>query len=369
VTDQLRTVLADTADDARNYADADAAIAHARRTRTRRLLVTAPLAAVVVAAAAGAVVAWPDRQPRQIPADYPALVTAPSRAPAPLTGPVGRASLVYAPCARDCAPLLVLPDGTQYTLPAPAGDSPTAGYSLSPDGRWLAHPTAAGLAVRDLTSTTERDLPAGGAGSGRLVAWSPGSTRALVVRPAAGTATALDVLDLDTGAHHSATAAGLNPVAVRDDGTVLSWGGPGNRLSVADISSGVPVPGRTVTPDLTSLMRPGEVTSAGSLVLGPDASLAMLTVDAPSAARGPGRAAAMMLVDLTDGHAVSRLDLPADTGADRWQPVALPAGGALLVHVLGDRTEIVRYNDVTGQRTVLTTLRGAAKVLPRGAPG
>jgi hypothetical protein len=114
VTDQLRRLLDDAAAEAHNYADAAGALGTARRHRRARRLVAVPLAAAlaVVAAVAVPTLLKPDER-RQAPAasTYPSTVTPPEHAPALPSGRVGAASFLYAPCLRNCDPLLVVPAG------------------------------------------------------------------------------------------------------------------------------------------------------------------------------------------------------------------------------------------------------------------
>jgi len=371
VTDQLRTLLADAAGGARNYADADAAIASARRSRTRRRLVAVPVAAAAVALGAVAALAPHGRGPAPASPDYPRIVAAPQRPPALPAGRLGPASLVYAPCARDCDPILVLPDGTQYALERPQHGGPTAGYTLSPDGRWLGRSTADGVALRNLDTAVERDLPDDGPGVSEVWAWSPDSTRVLLVRHTDGVVAHFEVVDVGSGDRRRVTGGDLNPVGVRDAGTVLLWNRPGAgapRLTVADVSSGTLVGRQEITPDLSSLLRPGETAATDSLRLGPGGAVAMLAVAAPVADDDLRRPQAVQLLDLTDGHAVARLDLPAGAGraGELWEPRAMLVGGILLAHHTSGRVDVVRLNDVTGARTVLCTLPGSSQVVLRG---
>jgi hypothetical protein len=358
--------LTDAAEGARDYADPGAALAAARRLQARRRVIATSIVAAVATMAALGVGAAPDREsgPQPSADGYPSVVTRPAQAEPLPERPVGPASLIYAPCIWQCDPYLVLPDGTQYALPETGvGGEPTAGYSLSPDGRWLGHPTRTGFRLRDLTTTTSRDIHDDGPGVTEAWAWSPNGGRLLLVRHADGVVHHFRVVDVTTGSAQRHAAAGRQPIAVRDDGSVVYWtkvGPTGGTVGIANLTTDVVA---TVELDLRAVVRQDEAPVPQTLRLGPDGYLAVLTVTLSTPLDDLGQPSALILVDLGSGS-VRRLDLPL-AGTAVLDPRALRSDGVLLVRTTPEQTEVVRLDEVTGRWTVLSRLpRDSQVVLP-----
>lgn len=207
---RLDEALDALAEQARQYADPEAALRLSRRRRTRRVVTTVVAATVAI----GVVLAVPllAVHRRAVPAGppgpstsavprYPSSVTVPVDPPLlPRDRAVGLAAFAYAP--SESLALLVTVDGDQYRL-ANAGAFHAGLVSLSPDGRWL----VSGTELRDLTSTTVRTVPRG------RVHWSPGSARALI-----DGSTGAQVVEVATG--RARPIAGV-AVAVLDNGDVI----------------------------------------------------------------------------------------------------------------------------------------------------
>jgi hypothetical protein len=220
--DQLRGGLAALAEQAENYADADAALHRLSSRRRRRGAVVAAAAAVLLLSVATFWFAGRPRavQPPVTPASsapvpavpYPATVDPPAR-PArdlPRDRAVGVASLVYQPCTT-CRPNLVMPDGTQYRLSTMDLSPISAVAGLSPDGRWLLTRGGSAAQIRDLTGTTSH--PIGDAS--RVVDWSPDSRWVLSVL---GDDAGRQVTDLSTG---KTTPVDPGTLAVLEGGNLL----------------------------------------------------------------------------------------------------------------------------------------------------
>lgn len=368
MTDRLRCLLSEAAEGARDYTDPGAALAVARRSRVRRRLIATPIVAAAATIAALGVGPSLDRESGPQPATdgYPSVVTPPERAVPLPDRPVGPASLIYAPCVWRCDRYLVFPDGTQYALPDTGiGGEPTAGYSLSPDGRWLGQPTRAGFRLRDLTATTRHEIDDDGPGATEAWAWSPNGVRLLLVRHTDGVVHHFQVVDVRTGVGQRYGAAGRQPIAVRDDGSVLYWTRArptGGTVAIADLTTDEV---RTVELDLRPVVRQDESPVPQTLRLGPGGHLAMLTVTLSTPIDDLGQPSALILVDLNSGS-VRRLGLPSsgrNTGG--LDPRALYSDGVLLVRTTPEQTEVVRLDEVTGRWTVLSNLpRDSQVVLP-----
>ncbi|MBV1855163.1 SigE family RNA polymerase sigma factor [Catellatospora tritici] len=197
----LRRALPLYAEQAGQYADADAAMAAARKRRVRWVAATATLVVLPVVIA---VTVFTTRQPSP-PPTTPAppsptaslLRTAPGAPPLPEALPsagqtlpslpadrgVGRVSLLRAQRFADGGTNLQLATAAGWYGMRIAAESPD--LLLSPDGRWLAWTGADHRTVlRDLTGTTQRSLPAfpiafAPAGEWAVISGSPGSHQVL----------------------------------------------------------------------------------------------------------------------------------------------------------------------------------------------
>ncbi len=368
MTDRLRCLLSEAAEGARDYTDPGAALAVARRSRVRRRLIATPIVAAAGMIAVLGVGPSLDRGfgPQPATDGYPSVVTGPERAVPLPERPVGPASLIYAPCVWRCDPYLVLQDGTRYALPdTGVGGEPTAGYSLSPDGRWLGHPTRAGFRLRNLIATTRHEIRDDGPGTTEAWAWSPNGGRLLLVRHTDGVVHHFRVVDVTTGSGQRHAAASRQPIAVRDDGSVLYWTKArptGGTVNIANLTTDKV---DTVELDLRSVVRRDENPVPQTLRLGPDGRLAAMTVLRSTPADDLGQPSALVLVDLKTGS-VRRLDLPHHgAGIEALDPRALRSDGVLLVRTTPEQTEVVRLDEVTGRWTVLSSLpRDSQVVLP-----
>jgi hypothetical protein len=382
MTEQLRALLHDAAAAVPDYADADRALRAGRRALRRRAVSTAIAAAVVVVIAVGAASALrsdprggTDEAGPVAPGGepvYPAVLAPPERAAVLPASRVGSAALVYAPCARDCDPFLVLDSGRQYRLPRLGSGTPTAGYTLSPDGRWLGWPTESGLRIRDLDGRGTRDIADDGPGRTSAWAWSADSRWILAVRHTDGLAHHATAIDVTTGARHRADVSGY-PVGVRIDGRLVAWVGdlasaaePAAALDTVDLSTGASE--RTAL-DLGPALRTGEIATGEELQPVPGGSLAMLPVQAATPTDILGPASAVLVVDLDTGRVVRRVDLPPSDrsqNTQHWEPRSYEAGGITLVHWTLERTEIVQLDPDTGATVVHSTLPRDSQVLLRG---
>lgn len=202
---ELREALAELAELARPYGDAQAAIQKAAAARRRRqiLIPGSALAVVVtlVVAIAGPLARRGEPyQPAEpsAPAEhtfpYPKepVTLDPDAPPLPSDGPVGAASFVWARSAPT-ALHIVLPAGRQFQIPLDpvTGEGDGRSAYLSPNGQVLIWRTADGARLRDLTSTRQAELPARG-----YSLWSPNS-RWVVGWNGGGDAVRLDVETLD----------------------------------------------------------------------------------------------------------------------------------------------------------------------------
>jgi len=301
----------------------------------------------------------PGVQPAQLDPRDPAVVSVDERAPRlPADRAVGAASLVYGRCANSsCAPFLVMPDGTQYALPVRYAGSVVA--ALSPDGRWLGWADGHTVHLRDLLGTTERMYT----GKNEPVGfrWSPNSRWLALGWSSSGDFT---VVDLDRG--QGAFLPGLPdlPFGITDNGEWLLFDVPNDgtyrridpRTGQGSTGKISPVLGRAGEYPIVPLLAPCSCSAVVPLFpSGP--------ID-PYFSRGP--VIALVEVDLTDGHVITRHDLPRDSG--EWRPRAVLAGeGILLLRCYPDRTEVVQLDPVTGETRTVSRLPGGVEVILRGA--
>jgi hypothetical protein len=334
--------------------------------RWARIVVGLTVVVLAIAAAVGVLLLRPSHGNGDRLADSTAAppLTVPGKHPKALPGgAVGAASLVYLPCARDCAPMIVFGGGRQFRLAAAAvdGGGPLSGYALSPDGRWLGHVGPSGADFRDLTGNTTVRYADDGPGTSAIAAWSADSGWALVVRTADDGIDHFTAVRLAGPERYRVADTDIAPIAVTDDGAVLYWSGA-EQLARADISTGAVVPGDDVLPDLRSLIKGGELVRAESLRLDPTGGQGLLTAYHPAGDGGAGTPVALLLVDLGDGHAIGRLD-PA---GESWTLRARVAGNALLVRTRTDRTEVVQLDLTAGAETATARFKRDVTVLVRG---
>ncbi|GAA1815884.1 hypothetical protein GCM10009682_40910 [Luedemannella flava] len=187
MTEQLKELLREYAEEARVYEVRDVALSAARRRRvTRRFAVVA--AALAVLALGGIVYALP----RPVAINQPTVTPTPSPTPEGLNlparilpqpqapelpktavGPAVRLYWYYSKPEERTGYIqyLVAVDGSQYRL-GPVGGEPTHRYELSPDGRWLVgslgtEPPWGEVILRDLNAGTSVRI------SGNDRFWSP----------------------------------------------------------------------------------------------------------------------------------------------------------------------------------------------------
>lgn len=354
MTTSLKAALAETADAARDYTDGAAAVAAARRVRGRRRALTVPLLAAMVALVA--FVAAPALQTAPPPAVRATFAALPD-------GPVGAAAMIYSPCARDCAPMLMLTTGAQYVLPQlPQGPHR---YTLSPDGRWLGSPVAQGFRLRNLTDGTTWTTADDGPGASDVWMWSPDSARLLLVRHTDGVVAHFESIVAATGVR-TRVVTNRSPAALLDDGTVLYWQGEAgvSPLVFADVTRGDLHTRTSRTFDVAARLRTGESPIHDTLVVGAGDSQAMLTIRGPAGTSDLGLPVAVLVLDLGQGRVVERVDLPA--GADLWIPSRLLSGSVRGVQWAGGRTQVVELDRTLATQAVVATLAGQAEVVLPG---
>jgi hypothetical protein len=377
MSEQIRTLLADLADEAGTYAEPDRAVAADQRRRRRRAITISAVAALAATIVAGLPPAL--RFDRGIPpatnATYPPSVTPPAPVQKLPSRRIGAASFIYAPCARDCAAYLVMPDGRQYELPTAAWGGPVGGFTLSPDGAWLGMPTAQGFRLKALVTGTDHTIGGTGPGITEAWAWSADSRWLLLARHTDGSVHEYTRIDLDAGGAFEtfdSAASGQDVVAITNDGDFIRWasGGLDGKLPVLAVVDPkthqelrrIAV---TVPPNGDGLLKTGETVRAGQIFVGPDGQTALLAVTKEEPLGPP---VAVLEVLLDDGHIMTRLDLPPsrpDTGPiDLWYPHAL-AHAVVLVHSLPDRTEIVLLDTIVNARSVVCTLPAYSQVVVR----
>jgi hypothetical protein len=377
VSDQIRTLLADLAEAAGRYPDPERAVAAARRYRRRRFVVVSAVVAVLLTVGASVPLLRSRPAPPGPPIEpgYPATVAPPARSEKLPSGAVGPASFVYAPCPRDCAALVVLPDGRQYELPTPDRREPLDGVTLSPNGAWLGWRDGGQVILRNLVTGNSQSVDA----ATDPWYWSPDSGWLLVADQHGINVDDLVLLDLAHGGSQRRVPARRCDaiVGVTDDGDILRW------VSGGDVAGLLPVLGFcdpatgdvrrevrvTLAPEAGALLNPGETVTARVAYLGPGGETAILFVTDQRRAEYAA-AIALLEVDLGDGHVMTRLDLPVpevpDGSSGLWAPAAYLPGGVVLLHGLPQRTEIALLNPVTGTRTIASVVRPHSWVIPPG---
>jgi hypothetical protein len=244
---------------------------------------------------------------------------------------VGPAALAYTACP-DCGIVLVMADGRQFSVPLSGSVSPLqelGGYSLSPDGRWLAMRNGLDLAVRDLTSGEMLLLPASSSG-GSLVAeaWSPDS-RWLLVRQVTGDRRVEHrLVELgDGGVRDVAPPAGWDFVGVLPSGELLSVeaGTAASGLAVTAVAVRVSDPSgdtvRELLIDADGWLHPGE-TLAGGVLTYPESDMVEVTPvrDGSLLVRVFGQVLLSGVLWVSpDGQVTARTDL--GDGAEQWWDV------------------------------------------------
>ncbi|WP_203733620.1 hypothetical protein [Paractinoplanes durhamensis] len=261
--------------EARNYVDPERVIALAKRRRSAAAAVA--VVPVVLAGLVGAVVVLGPGAAHtpSVPAGEGARPSAateagalrpPGRSTALPAGPVGRAAYAYTPCRDACdGVFVVLTDGRQFVLPAPAdGGPPVHSITMSRDGRWLGYQSHGRYMVRSLTDVRVHAVKSAATDAVFPVAWSSDSGRLLLQRTDSDTNAAYTVLEVGSGLATQLTApAGTKAFGILPDGTVLFR----NENSTGPVVAWSTSAGQTVTIDVTAQLD-GE--SVRSVNLAPD---------------------------------------------------------------------------------------------------
>lgn len=371
---KLDEALNGLAQDAGSYADADRILARARRLRYRKI-VGGALAAMAVAAVAGTTgpMLWQGNHLRQAapaasvspldqlggPGPYPATVSPPTHLdPLPTDRGVGRAALIYTGGGNQV--IIVTTDGHQYQLPQP-GPLHSGLQSLSPDGRWLLD----GSTLRDLTTTTVREVARGGVG------WSSNSRWLLI--------------DAKDGKHRVDTTTGaslpaLGAVAVLDSGDVLvptTLDRTKASINVVDPTNGAST--RQFNIDATGKLGQDE----GIAAVGSDRPASLYTIwpvgDRAWLQVEGGNDVVVLLVSLTDGHILSRTVASTNNpGAQGWAIAGIDSGRLVLRHRVDGPSvppgatpyqsirELAVATPAGDHPTVACTLPSTAEFLARG---
>ncbi len=357
----LRRALPLFAEQAGQYADADAALTKARTRRARRVVTAAALAllpvvlGITVYALRGPTTPPPPLTPS--PSVSPAPVglgivpTLPSRLPAagaalpdlPADRGVGRASLVRSQSTADGVELHIAAESGWYRLRL----QPQVRYTrLSPDGRWLSwSDRQSSTVLRDLTGTTQRRLP------GEVRAWSRSGRHVLLAdnfpalpfvhTPADGTSREMTLV---TGWNE--------PLTVLDDGTLLrtdddrTLTAQSFPLTVTDPGTGTP---RQLTVDVGALLRPGETIRVNATPRLYQVHDDVIAVQADT--RGAAYGVVFIEFSLRDGTPLRRLDIGDRAGPDASLSIPCLQGEAMLW-----RNERVLRQTVPGGATDLASL-------------
>lgn len=326
MNDQILSTYRETADEARNYADPDRAVATVRRRRRIRVALVVP----VLAAALGAgMFLLPTSAPAPTPisvADSVLLAAPVKPEPLPL-GAIGTAALVYTPCSSGCNAYLALTDGRQFVVPPDPSGVFAGTLSLSPDGARLGYPIADEYLVRDLTGSKVRRIKA--SDPGRRIgaaAWSGDATKLLLAEePRAGGDPSYQLFDVTTGAATKLSIPdGQRAAGVLPDGSVLyrpsTPTGTTLTLTATD--------GRAYPIALGPNVAAGE--SVQSVQLARNGTEVWIIVGTPHAdvPTANGKPTAVVLATLT-GEIRARYAVPAK---GLWEPLNPTADGFVLSH-------------------------------------
>ncbi|GAA1372915.1 hypothetical protein GCM10009661_35720 [Catellatospora chokoriensis] len=331
----LRRSLPLVAEHAGQYADAPAALAAARRRRTRLTSAAAVLTALPLLL--GAV--W-FTLAGATPAPPPVTSSPSPSAPAPPSGPVtplptvvppgdalpelpadrgvrGGALVLTKQNSDDPVHELLGGDGRRYRLPS----RPTGGFTvepiLSPDGRWLLWSSPQGTVARDLTTSTVHRLPY----ELTQAQWSP-SGRWLFAQRYPEIGELLVRID-DWSVRESVPSDAAKPVAaVLDSGELLRLGQVTDTTVTLDRVDPLTGAARRITVNLRGVLRADESavavrTDHGN---GEHSEIAFIlpvadgTAGVEISGSGPGRAGlvtAVVRFAVADGRVLNRMDLSA----------------------------------------------------------
>jgi hypothetical protein len=353
MTNGLRDLLHEYADEAKTYDVRARALAAGRRRRTLRRSV--PVTAVILVILGGFAVALRPNIPSTVDASQPIrrdpislggfpakIVPADSPPPLPTSGRVGRAVFIYSDPNRQIS-VLVTADGPQYLL-----GSSNMTYTSSPNGRWLVSSDPNGTShIRDLESSYASDV------DGVFYAWSPDQTWLVTASVTNGAPMTAHVVLLDDRfeSHDVDLSArgGWVPVSARADGQVVLASFDGGSLLLSTVD------GDDVQVDLRPWLSDAELAAKAYFdQRGRDVGRSLqilwfsddgrLLMQVWSQTPKGFVATAVLVVDLIAETVVQRLSLPAapPVGDDRdgwflfgeWPdwPTAGPAGLLLLRH-------------------------------------
>ncbi len=324
---KLRSALPMFAEQARVYADAEAAVHRAQRSKARRVALGAALAVVPLALAAVLfVLRGGDTVPPPLTPSPSPTATGPAQLPPPLPTPVpaagGTGTLRPLPRDRGVGPasllryepggIDLLAGGSWYRIDVPVVKPVLSGapVELSPDGRWLMWTTRFGAIVRDLTGTAEHTLD-----GVEAVRWSPSANWLLAITRTR-TYAVFSVPDFAQVAAPERRKE-WSIAGVLDSGEVLRMGSTGEHgaidIEVLDWRTGQ-VTGLGV--DLSGVMKPGELVRRHIMPLAwihpTAAGTAGIEVRLPPIGDHVG---ALVQFTVDTGQVVRRHEVPASTGS------------------------------------------------------
>ncbi len=336
----LRRTLPLVAEHSGQYADAQAALATARRRRTRLAGAAAVLTALpLLLGAAWYALAGATPVPPPVTSSPSPSVPAPSISPVALPplpavvppgdvlpalpadrGVRGGAMLLRKQTPDGPVYELVGGDGRRYRLPA----EPTGGFTtepgLSADGRWLMWSSPQGTVVRELTSSTEHRLPY----AVTEARWSPSGTWLFGQRHPEVQGVLVRLADWSVREFIPPDAA--RPVeALLDSGELLRLGSLITDTTVT-LDRVDPLTGaaRRITVDLRGVLRAGESAVSVEITQLPSGERSQLAFIRPAADGTAGveivrsragsneSVAAVIRFSLADGRVLQRIDLSAD---------------------------------------------------------
>lgn len=371
----LRKALPLFAEQAGQYADAQAVLSRAGRSKARRATLVAALALVPIAvgitlyALRGPDTAPPPLTPPPSPSSSPAVVV-PSRisstvAELPTDRGVGPAALLLRRQWKFIEMDVVLPDGRRYHHKEP-GIGWGVEISLSPDGRWLVIAKRDETLVRDLTGTTVRRLA-----RTTGLAWSPSGAYLLTSYSMGRDPLTETVYSVPDWTPHPvpklAWTGGV--LAVLDTGEVVGLTGrPTGNVVAMEVVSPLTGARRPLTVDLSAMASADErpvvtadaldyafQTRIGYLVPAADGSAGLMLRIGENHAH-PGPSTALIRFSLSDGSLIRRYEVPgkglADGGAMCFR------GGDLLWSSMpsDDRTTVRVFRDGATADSVLLEL-------------
>jgi hypothetical protein len=217
-------------------------------------------------------------------------------------------------------------DGTEYLLPVSSGGGVLFTITLSPDGRWLGWSeefTMVDIGMGQATRTT-------GLSGGFLVGISDDGA----------------VLDAKLGQSRDDDRFGF---------VEFQWMDPHTGRS--ETSMRVTPGGEFQLPGRVPLLQPGSRTVVVPLFRDRSSGDPYFA---------PGPTIALVVLDLADGHVVSRLDLFGD---DRWSPLGIAPNGVLLEREHAGAVEVSLIDVVTGERTDVARLPAGSQLTVRGGAG